>query len=152
MGFFSSNKKSKKINKINEEKDIVKKLESIIDNEEFEILNKGYYEWKIKNWKGRSAYNCKINSMQFINGNYKWKLEIDFNNSSENNIGFVSLNLISLNSFHIYAKFVFCIRNYYDPTCIYYGESLSNYFNRKNSSSGSEKFTFNYHFIWFNLQ
>jgi len=55
-----------------EEKDIVKKLESIIDNEEFEILNKGYYEWKIKNWKGRSAYNCKINSMQFINGNYKW--------------------------------------------------------------------------------
>jgi hypothetical protein len=137
MGFFSLDKKSKKINKINEEKETVKKLESIIDNEEFEILNKGYYEWKIKNWQQLSK---KSSSTQFKIGNYKWKLELEFDNSSENNIGFVSLNLISLNTINIYAKFVFCIRNYYDPTCIYYGEFLSNYFSKKKSSSGSENF------------
>ena len=52
-----------------EEKETVKKLESIIDNEEFEILNKGYYEWKIKNWQQLSK---KSSSTQFKIGNYKW--------------------------------------------------------------------------------
>jgi len=52
-----------------ERKEVINKIESLIQNEGLEILNEGYYEWKIKNWKQLSDKKC---SPEFTIGNYNW--------------------------------------------------------------------------------
>jgi hypothetical protein len=142
MGFLSLDKKTRKNNKIKERKEVINKIESLIQNEGLEILNEGYYEWKIKNWKQLSDKKC---SPEFTIGNYNWELQLNLNNSFDDNKEYISLNLKNLNIykgelFHIFTKYIFCIRNYYDPSCIYYGDVLSNYYNKSQYSFGNQHF------------
>ncbi|ORX62479.1 HECT-domain-containing protein [Anaeromyces robustus] len=139
MSLLSRNKKTKSNNK--EQKELVDKLGNDIDNEDLEILNEGIYEWKIKNW---SQLTDKICSPEFNIGGFKWKLQINVHNKNNNN-EHISLYLnnvdIQYDSLcYINTKYIFFIRNYYDYSCIQYGDSLSNCYSKNNYSFGNEKF------------
>ncbi|ORX75576.1 hypothetical protein BCR32DRAFT_271830, partial [Anaeromyces robustus] len=114
-----------------EKEQYIEEIKSLIKDENHNILNEGYYEWKIEDWKKLS--NEKF-TQNFIIGEHKWNIEMDPIKDDEN----ISICLNSYDakheiSTHIYAKCLFIIRNYNNYSCFYTkGESEFKYYNKYN--------------------
>ncbi|ORX78580.1 hypothetical protein BCR32DRAFT_294960 [Anaeromyces robustus] len=127
----------------------INELKSMIMNTNYsdkDILDEGFYEWKIQNWDQINNYKS---SPDFVVGNNNWNITLYPKGKFENN--FISIFINNLNmknnksKFILFTDFVISIRNpnkysYFIGKCERYSQS----FNNRNNERGYSKFIDSY--------
>ncbi|ORX81441.1 hypothetical protein BCR32DRAFT_268290 [Anaeromyces robustus] len=97
----------------------INRLKNLIKDNNEEILDEGFYEWKIYNWSDLKIFEA---SPTFDMGGYTWKIALLLNGYSDGYENYVSIYLGNHDvekddSLNVYADFVFSINNYKDYSC-----------------------------------
>jgi ankyrin repeat protein len=110
----------------------------------YNMIDEGFYEWKISNWKFIKDKSTEY-SPEFTINNKKWKIKVYPNGNDESNKNYISIFLESVDAqnndtTHILGSFVFYIRNYNNYSDYYYSSSNIDHFNENSTSWGWNKF------------
>ncbi|OUM59886.1 hypothetical protein PIROE2DRAFT_14471 [Piromyces sp. E2] len=127
-----------------EKEQYIEELQSMIKDDNHNIINDIFFEWKIENWS--NLQNDEF-SNEFEVRNNKWKILLNPNGYDDKiDDDYISVYLKNIDankniSNHIYAKCLLAIRNYNDYSCFYTdGETKYDHYHKYNDSCNWDQF------------
>eukprot|EP00833_Pecoramyces_ruminatium_P010159 jgi/Orpsp1_1/1184191/evm.model.c7180000088403.1 len=134
-----------KVYELKDSKDqIIKELDWMIDDSDYEVIGNDYWEWEIEKWS--SLENSEF-SPEMLIGGYNWKIKLYPNGDTYKNYICIYLSsdefkeIKSSNTAHICVNNYFYIRNYYDYKCYYLkGENTTVSYSKNCPNWGWQKF------------